>query len=340
MAESPGADSGSERKGPGRPVRPRIFVFHRLPPSIEALLERDFEVEWNADDQGVSVGELEEIVSRTDAIVPTVTDPVPAPVFAAPRRRVGLVANFGVGVNLIDLEAARRHGVVVTNTPGVLTDATADLTIGLILMVLRRLGEGERLVRAGRWAGWRPTHLLGRDLQGLTLGIIGLGRIGRAVARRARLGFGMRILYHTRSEVPDSVRAETGALPRGLEDLLAEADVVSLHCPLTPETDRLIDRNRLARFKPVAVLINTARGGLVSEPDLISSLKKGELAGAGLDVYLEEPAVPPELARLENVVVLPHLGSATVETRTAMGRLVVENLRAFFSGSEPPNRVA
>jgi lactate dehydrogenase-like 2-hydroxyacid dehydrogenase len=320
-------------------VKPRIFVFHRLPEPIEAILEKEFAVEWNRDDQSVPVERLIEIASRTDAIVPTVTDPVPAEVVEAAGRRIGLVANFGVGVNLIDLDAASRAGVVVTNTPGVLTDATADLTIGLILMVLRRLGEGERLVRSGRWTGWRPTHLLGRDLSGLTLGVIGFGRIGRAVARRARLGFGMRIISHTRREVPAPVRTEVGAEPRDLDELLGEADLISLHCPLTPETDRLIDANRLARFKHGAVLINTARGGLVSEPDLIRSLKKGELAGAGFDVYREEPMVPSELIRLENVVLLPHLGSATVETRTAMGRLVVENLRAFFAGSEPPNRV-
>jgi lactate dehydrogenase-like 2-hydroxyacid dehydrogenase len=321
-------------------VKPRVSVLHRLPAANERELARDFEVEWNEGDGDVAVERLIEIVERVDAIVPTVTDPVPAAVFEAPNRRCRMVANFGVGVDAIDLEAARRNGVVVTNTPGVLTDATADLTLGLILMVLRRLGEGERLVRAAEWRGWRPTHLLGRELRGLTLGIVGFGRIGRAVARRAHHGFGMRIRYHNRSDVSAAARAETGAEPLALDALLAGADVISLHCPLTRDTAGLIDRRRLGLLRPGSILVNTARGALVDEDALVDALESGALGGAGLDVYRREPEVPARLRALEQVVLLPHLGSATIETRTAMGSLVIENLRAFFAGREPPNRVA
>jgi lactate dehydrogenase-like 2-hydroxyacid dehydrogenase len=319
--------------------RPPIFVLHRLPDPIEAALDRDFDVRRNPDDGPVPVERLVELARTVAAIVPTVTDPVPAAVFEVPGRRLELVANFGVGVNLIDQDAARRAGVIVTNTPGVLTDATADLTIGLLLMVLRRLAEGERLVRAGRWTGWRPTHLLGRDLRGLTLGIVGFGRIGQAVARRARLGFGMRILAAGHRPIAAETLRPVGALERPLDRLIEEADVVSLHCPLTPATTHLFDRARFARCRKGLVLLNTARGGLVDEAGLIEALENRTLGGAGLDVYAEEPAIPARLAGRDDVVLLPHLGSATLETRTAMGQLVVDNLRAHFRGEPPPNQV-
>ncbi len=263
------------------------------------------------------------------------TDQVPADIFEQPGRRLRIVANFGVGVNLIDLAAATRAGVVVTNTPDVLTDCTADLTIGLMLMALRRLGEGERLVRAGRWDGWQPTQLLGRRVSGLTLGIVGMGRIGRAVADRARLGFGMTVRWAGRD--PGSA-AHAGRM--ALDDLLRTVDVVSLHCPATLETIGLLDARRIGLLRPDAVLINTARGALIDEIALAEALRTGRLRAAGLDVYREEPRVPAELLALDNVVLLPHLGSATVETRTAMGMLAADNLDAFFAGSPPPNRVA
>ena len=318
---------------------PLVFGLHRLPPAVEEAIGSRFVTHWNAADQDLSPETVKRLGTEYDGLVTTVTDRIPASVFDAPGRRVRIIANFGVGVNLIDLAAARRHGVVVTNTPDVLTDCTADLTIGLMLMALRRLGEGERLVRSGQWDGWRPTHHLGRRASGLTLGIIGMGRIGRAVARRAHHGFGMRILYAGRSPVPEVVAAELGATRGSMDEVFGAADVVSLHCPATPETDGLVDRRRLGLMRPDAVLINTARGALVDEGALADAIRTGRLGAAGLDVYRDEPRVAPELLALDRVVLLPHLGSATIETRTAMGMAVVDNLAAFFSGREPPNRV-
>jgi lactate dehydrogenase-like 2-hydroxyacid dehydrogenase len=271
----------------------------------------------------------------------TLTDSVGPEVLSAHPLRARLLANFGVGVNHIDLAAARARGLVVTNTPGVLTECTADLTIGLMLMVLRRLGEGERELRAGRWTGWRPTHLLGRRVSGRTLGIIGFGRIGQAVARRANRGFGMRVLAFNPTPPSAEALAESGAERRdSVEEVLREAEIVSLHCPLTAETRHLIDAGRLAMMRPDAVLINTARGEIVDHAALAAAMIEGRIAGAGLDVYEGEPAVPAALLALENVVLLPHQGSATVESRTAMGMRAVINLRSFFAGQAPPDRVA
>jgi lactate dehydrogenase-like 2-hydroxyacid dehydrogenase len=279
-------------------------------------------------------------VRSADALLPTVTDRITADVLGAEPRRVRIVSNFGVGYNNIDVEAARRLGVVVTNTPDVLTDDTADIAVALMLMAARRLGEGERQVRAGEWTGWRPTHLLGTKLSGKTLGIIGLGRIGRAVARRAHHGFGMRVLYYD-PPVPPAVAAEVGAEPAdSLEAVLAESDVVSLHCPATPETRHLMNAERLRLMKRGALLVNTARGDVVDEAALATALADGVIAGAGLDVFEREPAVSDPLRRMENVVLLPHLGSATVETRVAMGERALDNLIAFFEGQEPRDRVA
>lgn len=320
-------------------ARPRIFAAHRLPAAVEVRLNQAFDVEWNLGDADLPP---EELIARTrsaDGLISTVTDPLPAAVFEA-GGPLKIVANFGVGVDRIDLAAAKVAGVAVTNTPGVLTECTADLTIGLILMTMRRLGEGERLVRAGAWTGWRPTHLLGRRTSGATLGIIGFGRIGVAVARRARHGFGMRILYAGRREADAAVAAELGARRCPLEELLAASDVVSLHVPASPDTEGLLDRRRLGLLRPSATLVNTARGALVDEEALADLLESGRLAGAGLDVFRGEPRISPRLLAAPNLVLLPHLGSATVETRTAMGDLVADNLEAFFAGREPPNRVA
>jgi lactate dehydrogenase-like 2-hydroxyacid dehydrogenase len=277
-------------------------------------------------------------MAEADAIVCTVSDRVPARVIEARPRRARMLANYGVGFNHIDIEAARRAAIVVTNTPGVLTDDTADLAMALILMTARRLGEGERELRMGEWSGWRPTHLMGTRVTGKTLGIVGMGRIGRAVAARARAGFGMRVIHHNSSEIAERDRA--GTEPRdSVEALLAESDFVSLHVPATPATRHLIDAARLARMKRSAFLINTARGDVVDERALIDALRSGVIAGAGLDVYEHEPAVPAELVALGNVVLLPHLGSATIESRVAMGEKVIENLVAFFAGHEPPDKV-
>jgi glyoxylate reductase len=255
--------------------------------------------------------------------------------------RTRLLANFGAGTNHIDLEAARVAGLVVTNTPGVLTDCTADLAIALMLMVLRRLGEGERQLRQGDWTGWHPTHLLGHRLSGRTLGVVGFGRIGQAVARRAHHGFGMRVLAHARRAIPAETLAGSGASGTpDLDTLLGEADIVSLHLPLSAETRHLFDAAQLARMQRHAVLVNTARGEIVDEAALAAALHAGTLGGAGLDVFEEEPRVHRDLLTAPNTVLLPHLGSATEETRTAMGLRAVENLRAFFRGEALPDRIA
>jgi glyoxylate reductase len=275
-----------------------------------------------------------------DVLACSVGDRIDAGLLADAGERVKLIANFGVGVDHIDVAAARARGIAVTNTPDVLTDDTADIAIALILILLRRLGEGERLVRNGRWVGWKPTDFLGRALRGKKLGIVGMGRIGRATARRAA-AFGMEIHYHNRNRHPDEVEAAHHARfwPE-LDAMLPVIDVLSINAPYGPETHKLIDARRLALIRPDAVLINTARGGLVDEEALIAALESGALAGAGLDVYPKEPKVDPRLVALPNTVLLPHLGSATVETREAMGEKVVENILAFMEERPLPDLVA
>jgi lactate dehydrogenase-like 2-hydroxyacid dehydrogenase len=270
-----------------------------------------------------------------------VSDRISAEVNGDGPLRAKLLANYGVGFNHIDLDACRAAGLAVTNTPGVLTDATAEIAITLMLMAARRAGEGERELRAGRWAGWRPTHLIGAGVTGKTVGLLGFGRIGQAVARRARQGFDMRVCYHSRRRAAPEVEAATGAEWRpSIEEVLAEADFVSLHTPGGAETRGLIDAQRLAAMKPTAFLINTARGDVVDEAALASALAAGVIAGAGLDVYVAEPTVHPALLELENVVLLPHLGSATRETREAMGFRAFENVEALAAGGTPPDLVA
>lgn len=320
-------------------ARPRVAVSRRLPAPVEERLRELFDARLNDADDPLEADALRRAMAEADALVCTVSDRIPASVIDARPGRVRLLANYGVGFNHIDIEAARRAGIVVTNTPGVLTDDTADLAMALVLMAARRLGEGERELRSGTWTGWRPTHLMGTRVTGKTLGLIGMGRIGRAVARRAHAGFGMRVVYHNRSPVPE--RDREGATPvETLDALLEESDFVSLHVPATPATRHLIDARALSRMRRSAFLINTARGDVVDEPALANALRTGTIAGAGLDVYEREPEVHPALRGLDNVVLLPHLGSATVESRVAMGEKVIENLVAFFAGDEPPNRVA
>jgi lactate dehydrogenase-like 2-hydroxyacid dehydrogenase len=269
-----------------------------------------------------------------------VTDHLTAEVLSAQPRRARILANFGVGFNHIDTEAAKERGLSVSNTPDVLTEATADIAITLLLMVSRRTGEGERHVRSGAWTGWRPTHMLGSQVSGKVLGLIGMGRIARAVARRAHHGFGMRVIFHDPYPPSPSEAASLGAEPRStLDEVLEQADFVSLHCPATPETRHLMNRERLARMRRSAYLINTARGDVVDEAALVDALADGTIAGAGLDVYEQEPRVSPALLKMENVVLLPHLGSATKETRVAMGMRALENLRLFFSGAPLRDRV-
>lgn len=320
--------------------RPVVTVTRRLPEPVEARLLDLFDTRLNRDDHPMSAAELSGALAGSDGVLCTVTDRVDAAVFDARPVRARILANFGVGYNHVDLDAARRHGVAVTNTPDVLTDATADLALTLLLMVARRTGEGERELRAGRWTGWRPTHLVGTEVRDRTLGIVGLGRIGRAVATRASRGFGMRVRFHSPRPVPGDVARSAGATPApSLEALLAESDFVSLHCPATPDTHHLINAGRLRQMKDDAFLINTARGDVVDEAALARAVRDGVIAGAGLDVYEREPQVHPDLLDLERVVLLPHLGSATREAREGMGWKAVANLEAWFRAGDAPDRV-
>lgn len=321
-------------------ARPLVGITRRLPAAVEAALAERFELRPATDDRQLGAAELARAMREVDAILCTVTDPFGAEVFAGGPLRTRLLANFGVGVNHIALDAARAAGVTVTNTPDVLTEDTADLAIALMLAVLRRLGEGERELRAGRWAGWRPTHLMGRRASGKTLGIVGLGRIGRAVARRAEQGFGMKVLAWSRSRKRLSEAGTNIERVNRLDELLERSDVISLHCPLVPTTRHLIGAAQFSRMRPGAVLINTSRGPVVDEAALVEALRAGRIGGAGLDVFEEEPRVHPGLLEREDVVLLPHLGSATVETREAMGMRALANLVAHFEGREPPDRVA
>ncbi len=322
-------------------TKPRVIVTRRWPEEVETRLSELFDVQLNADDKPMSQAALKAALSEADALFPTVTDRIDGEVLSAEPLRAKLIGNFGVGFNNIDCAAARDRGLVVTNTPEVLTDATADLAMTLLLSVARRAGEGERHLRAGAWSGWRPTHMMGTQVTGKTLGLIGLGRIGRAVARRAHHGFAMKVLFHDPYPPSAEETAALGAAPcASIEALLEQSDFVSLHCPATPENRHLMNAARLARMKPDAFLINTARGDVVDEAALAEALSGGTIAGAGLDVFEAEPKVTPELLAMENVVLLPHLGSATRETRAAMGFRVVENAAAFFAGDAPRDRVA
>jgi lactate dehydrogenase-like 2-hydroxyacid dehydrogenase len=318
-----------------------VFVVRRLPTTVEAQLRERYDVSLNATDETYSLDRLVDAAREFDALVPTVVDNVPAPIFESGERRIRLVANYGVGYDRIDIDAARREGVVVTNTPGVLTEDTADLALLLLLAAARRAGEAERQLRAARWDGWRPTHMLGTRVNGATLGIVGYGRIGAAVARRAHQGFGMRVLYVNPSAPDaDTVTAASAERCESLDELLAQSDFVSLHAPAREGTRRMLDARRIALMRPGAILVNTARGDLVDEAALADALQRGALSAAGLDVFEREPSVSPRLLALENVVLLPHIGSATTASRVAMGDRVLANLDAFFRGAEPPDRVA
>jgi lactate dehydrogenase-like 2-hydroxyacid dehydrogenase len=307
---------------------------------VEREIAKDFDATLNPEDRPLGPEGLQRALKSADALLCTVTDRLGDEVLGVEPRRARLLANFGVGFNHIDVEAAKARGLAVSNTPDVLTDATADIAMTLLLTVSRRVGEGERHLRSGAWSGWRPTHMLGTQVSGKTLGLVGMGRIARAVARRAHHGFGMRVIFHDPYPPPADVAAALGAEPRErLEQVLEESDFVSLHCPATPETRHLMNPDRLARLKPGAYLINTARGDVVDEAALVAALRAGRLAGAGLDVYEREPQVSSELLAMENVVLLPHLGSATQETRVAMGMRALENLRLFFKGAPLRDKV-
>lgn len=321
--------------------RPSLLITRRLPASVLERLRASYEVTVNPDDRPLGREALLMALRSFDALSPTITDRLDAAMLLNSGLRTRIIANFGAGFEHIDLEAAKQANLVVTNTPDALTDATAELTILLILMACRRAGEGERLLREGKWTGWAPTQLLGMDVKSKTLGLIGFGRIAKEAARRARAALGMRIAYYSRSRATTDEEKALGAEHHAtLESLLAAADVVSLHCPGGTATRHLINPNTLAQMKPTAVLINTARGSVIDEEALANALAQRQIAAAGLDVYEREPAVSPALRELENVVLLPHLGSATLEARTSMGMQMADNLDSFFAGRTPPNRVA
>lgn len=317
----------------------KIVLTRRWPEAVERQMQALGEVTLSATDQPMTRDQLREALASADVVCPTVTDQLSADVFAGLEVRTKLLANFGVGFNHIDLAAARAAGVVISNTPDVLTDATAEIALTLMLSSARRTGEGERHVRAGAWRGWRPTHMLSTQVTGKTLGIIGMGRIGAALARKACHGLGMRIVYHNRTPVVESLAQELGAEFLSLEEVLERADFVSLHCPATAETQHLLNADRLALMPSHAHLINTARGDVVDETALVEALRGGVIAGAGLDVYEHEPQLSPGLTELEQVVLLPHMGSGTVETREAMGMRALENVAAFLRGDRLPDQV-
>jgi glyoxylate reductase len=312
----------------------KVVVTRRLPAGVEARLAERFDAELNPGDSTFDRERLREAMRRCDVLVPSVRDRIDGGLVAEAGERLRLIANFGAGTDNIDLPAARARGIAVTNTPDVLTEDTADLVMALILMGPRRLGEGERNLRSGLWRGWGPTDQLGRSLTGKALGIVGLGRIGGAVARRAR-AFGMAVHYHNRRPVA----GEEARYWPDLDSMLPEMDVVSLNAPYGAETRHLIDRRRLALMRSGSWLINAARGGLVDEEALIEAVATGGIAGAALDVYPNEPEIDPRLLELPNLVLLPHLGSATLESRTAMGEKVLANIAAFAEGRELPDRV-
>jgi glyoxylate reductase len=320
----------------GKPV---VAVTRKLPRDIETRMMELFEARLIADDRPMTAGEISAAAEGADVLVPTVTDRIDADLIGRLPDSVELIANFGVGVNHIDLDAASARKIVVTNTPGVLTDDTADMTACLLLAAPRRLVEGERLIRSGKWEGWSPTSMIGHRISGKRLGIIGMGRIGQAVARRVQ-GFGMTVHYHNRRRLHAEIEAELEATYwEDLDQMLAHMDFISINCPHTRETHHLLNEDRLKLLKEHAFIVNTARGEIIDEAALARMLADGAIAGAGLDVYAREPEIEPGLLELDNVVLAPHLGSATREGRIAMGEKVIVNIRSFVDDHNPPDRV-
>ncbi|MGK2908493.1 MAG: 2-hydroxyacid dehydrogenase [Sphingobium sp.] len=322
-----------------RPAKPTVIVTRRLPTSVESRMRELFDTRFPDEDAPMTRAELAQALTQCDVLVPTVTDHLDAELIAGASDRLQLIASFGSGVDHIDLRATRAKGVIVTNTPGVLTEDTADMTMALILSVPRRLAEGEKLVRSGTWAGWSPSAMLGHRIGGKRLGIIGMGRIGQAVARRAA-AFGLSISYHNRHRLPETVERETGALWHADLDMLLEtSDIISINCPLNADSRGMIDARRIGLIEPSAYFINTSRAEITNEAALVDALAAGRIAGAGLDVYAHEPAVDPRLLALSNVVLLPHVGSATIEGRDATGAKVIANIRTWVDGHRPPDQV-
>jgi glyoxylate reductase len=320
-------------------TKPLVIVTRKLPDVIETRMMELFDTRLNVQDKPMSSTELIDAIKQADVLVPTVTDRIDGRILSQAGPKLKLIASFGTGVDHIDLDTARQRGIAVTNTPGVLTEDTADMTMALILATARRLAEGERMVRADKWGGWSPTAMLGHRIWGKRLGIIGMGRIGQALARRAK-GFGLAVHYHNRRRLHPEIERELEATYwESLDQMLARMDIVSVNCPHTPATFHLLSARRLKLLQPHTIIVNTARGEVIDENALTRMLRNGELAGAGLDVFENEPAINPKLRDLQNVVLLPHMGSATIEGRVDMGEKVIINIKTFADGHKPPDRV-
>ena len=334
---SPGRANALEMDTQGDLMKPRVYVTRPLPDVVIAEAEKHFEVTVRENFLPLSKAEMDSALAEYDALLPTLGDPLGSEAYGG-QISCKMLGNFGVGYNHIDVVAAEAAGLVVSNTPGAVTDATADIAILLILMTARRASEGEAVLRAGDWKGWHPTQFLGLHVSGKTLGVIGMGRIGKAIAKRAHFGFGMDVVFYNRSKVADCGVPGARQLD-SIKDVMAAADVVSLSVPGGPANRHMINAENLAVMQPHAILVNTARGDVVDEGALIHALNSGTLAGVGLDVYELEPEVPEALRKMKNVSLLPHLGTAALEVRSDMGLMAVENLRAFFAGENPPNQV-
>lgn len=320
-------------------AKPLVIVTRKLPDPVETRMMELFQTRLNLADRPMTRDELAAAMREADVLVPTVTDRIDAGLIEQAGERLRLIASFGTGVDHIDLRAAKARHVTVTNTPGVLTEDTADMTMALILAVPRRIVEGNALIQAGEWTGWSPTGMLGHRIHGKRLGIVGMGRIGSAVARRAR-GFGLSVHYHNRRRVHPELEGELEATYwDNLDQMVGRMDILSINCPHTPATYHLINRRRIGLMQPHAYIVNTARGEVIDEAALIEALREKRIAGAGLDVYEHEPQVNPELLALDKVVLLPHMGSATIEGRRDMGERVIVNIRTFADGHSPPDRV-
>ena len=322
--------------------KPKILVTRRWPEGPQERLKSVGDVTFRAPDTTMSHDEFMAAAQSHDVIMPTVSDKIPAGFYPAARDRVKILASYGVGYNHIDVDAARANGIAVTNTPDVLTDCTADLAMGLLLAAARRIGEGQRETRAGKWEGWRPTHMIGKKVSGATLGIVGFGRIGQAMAKRAHFGFGMKVVFQDAWQVPEEIRAAAGHAEQlgSIEEVAAVSDFLSLHCPGGPETFKLINKTVFDAMKPGAILVNSARGDVVDEDALFEALDAGHLTAAGLDVFMGEPALDKRFFGYENIVLAPHLGSATDATRDAMGYRAIDNLEAFLRGETPRDLVS
>ncbi|MCH2546107.1 MAG: D-glycerate dehydrogenase [Alphaproteobacteria bacterium] len=321
------------------PPRPRVIVTRKLPKATEARMQELFDVTLNSDDVPFTPEQMIAAVKKADVLVPTVTDKLGKDILEHAGDQLRLIANFGVGIDHIDLATTQAKKITVTNTPSVLTEDTADIAMGLILAAPRRLSEAAALVRRNEWVGWTPTFLLGHRVSGKKLGIVGMGRIGQAVARRAR-GFGMEVHYHNRKPAHGDVeKALSATYWKNLDDMIAHVDILSLNCPYTPQTHHLINAERIEKMRKDSFVINTSRGAVIDEAALTDALAKGRIAGAGLDVYEKEPLMSDALRKLPNVVLLPHISSATIEGRNEMGEKVIINIKSYVDGHMPPDRL-